>query len=59
RLANYLYGLASAFTGFYERCPVLRARGETRRSRLVLCDLTARVLARGLNLLGIQAPDRM
>lgn len=59
RLANYLYSLASAFTGFYERCPVLRAEGDTRQSRLLLCDLTARVLARGLNLLGIQAPDRM
>jgi arginyl-tRNA synthetase len=38
---------------------VLRAEGDTRASRLALCDLTARVLARGLNLLGIAAPDRM
>ena len=34
RLAQYLYGLASAFTDFYERCPVLRAEGEVRTSRL-------------------------
>jgi len=59
RLAAYLYGLATAFTAFYERCPVLRADAAVRDSRLVLCDLTARVLARGLNLLGIAAPDRM
>jgi arginyl-tRNA synthetase len=59
RLAGYLYGLATAFTAFYERCPVLRAEGVVRDSRLVLCDLTARVLAQGLNLLGIAAPDRM
>jgi arginyl-tRNA synthetase len=59
RLAFYLYGLATVFTAFYETCPVLRAEGDTRASRLALCDLTARVLARGLNLLGIAAPDRM
>jgi arginyl-tRNA synthetase len=59
RLAGYLYGLATAFTAFYERCPVLRADGVVRYSRLVLCDLTARVLARGLSLLGIEAPERM
>ncbi|MYV98793.1 arginine--tRNA ligase [Streptomyces sp. SID3343] len=59
RLAHYLFDLATAFTGFYERCPVLRSEGEVLRSRLVLCDLTARTLAVGLELLGIEAPDRM
>jgi arginyl-tRNA synthetase len=59
RLAGYLHGLASVFTGFYERCPVLRSEGDVRRSRLALCDLTARTLGTGLDLLGIQAPDRM
>jgi arginyl-tRNA synthetase len=60
RLAGYLYDLAAAFTGFFERCPVLRAPDdETRESRLKLCALTASVLARGLGLLGIEAPERM
>ncbi|MCC6555736.1 MAG: arginine--tRNA ligase [Polyangiaceae bacterium] len=60
RLTGYLFGLAAAFTTFYERCPVLKAAtDEERRSRLALCDLTARVLARGLDLLGIEAPERM
>jgi arginyl-tRNA synthetase len=59
RLAQYLYSLASAFTDFYERCPVLQAEGEVRTSRLVLCDLTARTLKLGLGLLGIAAPDQM
>jgi arginyl-tRNA synthetase len=59
RLTNYLYGLATGFTTFYERHPVLRAEGEVRTSRLVLCDVTARVLAVGLGLLGITTPDRM
>ena len=49
-----------AFTTFYESCPVLKADSdEQRRSRLLLCDLTARVLATGLDLLGIAAPERM
>ncbi len=59
RLCTYLYELATAFTGFYEHCPVLKADGEVRESRLALCDLTARVLERGLDLLGIGAPEQM
>ena len=60
RLCTYLYETASAFTTFYEKCPVLRAEtDELRSSRLALCELTARALALGLSLLGIEAPDRM
>jgi arginyl-tRNA synthetase len=60
RLCAYLFDLASTFTGFYENCPVLKApTDELRHSRLLLCDLTARVLAQGLGLLGIVAPDQM
>jgi arginyl-tRNA synthetase len=58
-LANYLYELANAFHGFYEACPVLKSEGETRTSRLALCELTARVLQQGLELLGIRVPERM
>jgi arginyl-tRNA synthetase len=60
RLCTYLYELATTFTGFYETCPVLKAPSdELRKSRLALSDLTARVLAQGLGLLGIAAPDQM
>ncbi len=59
RLAGYLFELATAFTAFYEHCPVLRAADEIKDSRLVLCDLTARTLERGLDLLGIDTPERM
>jgi arginyl-tRNA synthetase len=60
RLCAYLYDLASEFTTFFENCPVLRApTDELRRSRLRLADLTARVLAQGLALVGITAPDQM
>ncbi len=60
RLCSYLYELAADFTAFYEHCPVLKAPDAgTRASRLALSDVTARVLALGLRLLGITAPDRM
>ena len=60
RLCTYLYELASAYTTFYEACPVLRAEDPAvRRSRLALCSLTASVLACGLDLLGIRAPTRV
>ena len=58
-LANYLFELANSFHGFYEACPVLKSEEPARGSRLALCDLTARVLQRGLDLLGIKVPERM
>jgi arginyl-tRNA synthetase len=58
-LANYLYELAAQFHGFYESCPVLSAEGATRETRLLLCDVFARLLQAGLQLLGIQAPEKM
>jgi arginyl-tRNA synthetase len=59
KLAGFLFELASAFTTFYEHCPVLAAEGATRQSRLALSALTLRVLVTGLGLLGIPVPDRM
>ena len=60
RLCTYLYELATTFTAFYEHCPVLKADDDAvRTSRLALCDLTARVMNRGLGLLGIDAPEQM
>lgn len=58
-LANYLYELAATFHSFFEACPVLKSDGATRHTRLALCDVTARVLAQGLALLGIGVPERM
>ena len=58
-LCNYLYGLAAKFTAFYENCPVLKADAPTRASRLLLCDLTARVLKQGLEALGIETIEQM
>ena len=58
-LANHLFETANAFHTFYEACPVLKSEGVTRHSRLVLCEATARVLKQGLDLLGVEAPERM
>ena len=58
-LANYLYELANSFHTFYEACPVLKSEEPSRSSRLALCELTARVLAKGLDLLGINVPEKM
>jgi arginyl-tRNA synthetase len=59
RICGQLYEIAKSFAGFFEECPVLRADEPTRGARLALTDLTARVLAQGLALLGIAAPDQM
>ncbi|HEX3597301.1 MAG TPA: arginine--tRNA ligase [Polyangiaceae bacterium] len=60
RLCTYLYEVATAFSTFYEACPVIKAKSdEERDSRLSLSDVTARVLALGLDLLGIDAPEQM
>jgi arginyl-tRNA synthetase len=58
-LANYLYELANAFHSFYEACPVLKSEDPLRSSRLALCELSGRVLAKGLDLLGIRVPEKM
>jgi arginyl-tRNA synthetase len=58
-LANYMFELANGFHAFYEECPVLKSDEPVRSSRLALSELTGRVLQRGLDLLGIQVPEKM
>lgn len=59
-LTEYLYDLAGVFMKFYESCGVLNAETpELRASRLRMCDLAARTLRVGLDLLGIRVVDRM
>ena len=59
-LTQYLFETADAFATFYEKCVVLKETDETiRASRLLLCDLTERILVRGLSLLGIATCERM
>ena len=58
-LCAYLYDLATKFSGFFENCPVLQSEDPLRSSRLTLCEATARTLATGLELLGIEHPEQM
>jgi arginyl-tRNA synthetase len=58
-LTAWLYDLAGCYSTFYDSLPVLKAEGPERASRLALCDLTGRILRKGLDLLGIGAVERM
>jgi arginyl-tRNA synthetase len=58
-LTNYLYELANRYHVFFENCPVLQSDEPTRSSRFALIDLTAKTMALGLDLLGIEHPEQM
>ncbi|MEX1013456.1 MAG: arginine--tRNA ligase [Waddliaceae bacterium] len=57
RLTEYLYLLAEKFNAFYRDCQV--EGSEDADSRLLLCELTARVLKQGLSILGVKTVSRM
>lgn len=60
QLTSYLFDLAGRYSTFFDQCPVLKAETEElRQSRLLLCDLTARVIRQGLELLGIDVVEKM
>ncbi len=60
QLTAYLYELANRYSAFFEKCPVLKAEdADVKANRLFLCDLTARTIQKGLELLGIQTVERM
>lgn len=60
QLTNYLFDLSKTYASFFEQCPVLKAESEDlKNSRLLLCDLTARTMERGLSLLGIGVVEQM
>lgn len=58
-LADHAYALAGAFSSFYANCPIMSSTGETRESRLALAKATLGQLEIALDLLGINAPERM
>jgi arginyl-tRNA synthetase len=59
-ITGYLWDLAKCYSGFFQNCPVLKAETpELKESRLLLCDLTARVIQLCLGLLGIHTIERM
>jgi len=58
-LADYLYDLSQQYSSFYQNLPFLRAEEGVRESRIRLCALVAATLRKGLDLLGIEAPERI
>ncbi|MDB6057357.1 MAG: arginyl-tRNA synthetase [Verrucomicrobiales bacterium] len=58
-LCTYLYELSGHFARFYENCPVLKSEGAQRTARLALCEVTAKVLKQGLEVLGIEVTETM
>jgi arginyl-tRNA synthetase len=59
-LSNYLYELAKTFNKFYHDDPILKVEDEQRlQFRLMICQTTARIIASGMTLLGIEVPERM
>jgi arginyl-tRNA synthetase len=59
QICNYVYDLATSFNEFYEKCPVIKAEKELKNFRLTLVNATAIVLKNALNLIGIEAVDKM
>jgi arginyl-tRNA synthetase len=61
KMTAYLYQLASLYTTFYDKCPVIKPQPpqDIAENRLFLCDITARTLQQGMSLLGIRTPERL
>jgi arginyl-tRNA synthetase len=57
RLTEYLYELAQKFNAFYRDCQV--EGSEEQNSRLLLCEAVARVMKKGLEILGVHVVERM
>ncbi|MFO7896603.1 MAG: arginine--tRNA ligase [Candidatus Cloacimonadales bacterium] len=58
-VADYLFDLGQKFNSYYNQKPFLKAEKQAQNSRLLLASKTAEILAQGLDLLGIEAVDRM
>lgn len=58
-VSDHCYAVAQKLSTFYEACPVLKSEGAVRESRLALVALAGRQLKKGLELLGIDAVERM
>ncbi|MDE5657519.1 MAG: arginine--tRNA ligase, partial [Muribaculaceae bacterium] len=59
-IANYVYELVKQYNQFYHDCPIMREENAgVRALRLALSEMSARVIASGMSLLGIKVPERM
>jgi len=58
-IATYIYGLASQFNLFYQKNPILKSEKETKELRLLITLTTAKIIKKGLELLGIKTVEKM
>jgi arginyl-tRNA synthetase len=59
-IANYVYDLVKTYNSFYQSTPIFKADSEEEINwRVMLSVVTGRIIASGMNLLGIQVPERM
>lgn len=58
-LADFLFQTCQLYSSFYQNSPILKSEPGLRNARLRLCRLFGRVLAKGLDLLGIAAPNHI
>ena len=58
-IADYLYELAQVYSSFHQNLPFLKAVPGVRESRLNLCRVVAATMRDGLELLGIETPERI
>ena len=60
KLCKHLHSIASSFASFYENCGILKEDDEAiSKRRLALCEVTSRELKLGLEIMGINVPERM
>ena len=60
KLCKHLHSIASSFASFYENCAILKEDNEIiSQRRLALCEVTSRELKLGLEMMGINVPERM
>ena len=59
RIAGYCFELAQELNRYYENAPIATASTEVKNARLWTIDKASKVLAKGLDLLGIEIPDKM
>lgn len=58
-LANYIYDLSKTYNHFYQTIPILKESNEAKRNyRLKISAITAAIIKNGLNILGIEAPEK-
>jgi arginyl-tRNA synthetase len=59
-VANYLYNLSKLYNKFYNESPIIAAKSEDEKTlRIALSSVTARTIAKGMKLLGIEVPEKM